>query len=292
MKTLRQAFKDALSSGQTKMVDCVRIERLDGKIFRFTNHDKKLKMSNGAVYVPDKGGADEKALTAQAGLEGVEIDIRGPLLQNGISKEDLLAGRFDFARIYVFRTLWDDPVEDDEKRATGWWGSTKVTDFEYKATFKSLAGELENEVGFTHMPTCRHELGDSICRVDLENGSNVGGDFTVTGTITNVVNTVTFEDSNRNEPDDHFGAGFIEITTGENSGIKREIDTYTQSSGQFILWDAFPFPIEIGDEYKAVVGCRKRRDQDCKDKFDNVINFGGFPDLPGEDITNEIGTRS
>jgi hypothetical protein len=41
--------------------------------------------------------------------------------------------------------------------------------------------------------------------------------------------------------------------------------------------------VEIGDEYETIVGCTKRRDEDCFTRFDNVVNFQGEPDRPGVD---------
>jgi len=40
--------------------------------------------------------------------------------------------------------------------------------------------------------------------------------------------------------------------------------------------------VQVGDTYTAKPGCDKSAEI-CKTKFDNFINFGGFPDVPGQD---------
>jgi hypothetical protein len=39
--------------------------------------------------------------------------------------------------------------------------------------------------------------------------------------------------------------------------------------------------IEVGDTFIPTVGCRKRLEEDCRDKFDNVLNFVGEPHRRG-----------
>lgn len=51
--------------------------------------------------------------------------------------------------------------------------------------------------------------------------------------------------------------------------------------GQFDLQLQMPHPIQVGDTFEAVAGCDKLLST-CK-KFNNVINFRGFPHLPGRD---------
>ncbi len=41
--------------------------------------------------------------------------------------------------------------------------------------------------------------------------------------------------------------------------------------------------IQVGDTFDVIAGCRKRLTEDCKVKFNNVLNFQGEPHLPGID---------
>lgn len=279
MKNLRAAYQDALDSGLTTLCYCVRIERTDGVVFRFTDHDRELEMGNGAVYVPDQGGADTSAIRYETNGQPATMDLEGALTVNGISREAIAAGLFDHATVYLFRTLWDDPLEDDEPLAKGYWGKAELRDHSYQVEWISLSSLLDQRIGRVHSHTCDADLGDSRCKVNLAN-------FTHAGTVTAVTDRATFS-GDTGQPDDYYGSGLVTFTSGANAGIAREVATYT--GGQFGMWQAFPFAISIGDTFDAQAGCRKRFEADCGPKFDNQVNFQGFPFIPGERVVRQPG---
>ena len=55
------------------------------------------------------------------------------------------------------------------------------------------------------------------------------------------------------------------------------------AAGVVTLSEAAIYPIVIGDTFTIIAGCRKRWDVDCKDKFDNLLNYGGEKDKPTRD---------
>jgi uncharacterized phage protein (TIGR02218 family) len=91
-----------------------------------------------------------------------------------------------------------------------------------------------------------------------------------TDTVQSVTSSSEFT-GNLGFPDDWFGAGTVRFTSGDNAGIEKEVETYV--SDTYTLWVAMPFPVEVGDTFVASAGCRKRKDQDCIDKHDNVLNM-------------------
>ena len=44
-----------------------------------------------------------------------------------------------------------------------------------------------------------------------------------------------------------------------------------------------PEPIAAGDTFNVTAGCDKRF-ATCRDRFDNAVNFRGFPHIPGNDF--------
>jgi uncharacterized phage protein (TIGR02218 family) len=48
------------------------------------------------------------------------------------------------------------------------------------------------------------------------------------------------------------------------------------------LWEALGAPLAAGDMVRIEAGCDKRAET-CQLKFDNFLNFRGFPHIPGED---------
>lgn len=64
-----------------------------------------------------------------------------------ITREDIRLGYYDFARIYVFITDSENPVEDEEKQLTGFWSETELKDGVYIAEVKSIAQALDTTHG-------------------------------------------------------------------------------------------------------------------------------------------------
>lgn len=84
-------------------------------------------------------------------------------------------------------------------------------------------------------------------------------------------------------PDDFYGDGIATWLTGANAGMSAKVRTYAASGTVFVLSTPMVSAIQVGDTLSAIAGCRHRLDQDCKTKFNNVLNFQGEPHLPGID---------
>ncbi|MCY1453134.1 hypothetical protein D9M71_701050 [compost metagenome] len=98
-----------------------------------------------------------------------------------------------------------------------------------------------------------------------------------------------FQDTSRAEVDDWFTAGQVMFTTGPNAGLKPIQIKQSTAGGQIICHEAFHYPIQVGDQYVMIPGCRKRRDEDCVGKYGNGPNFGGHPDMPTESQVGQVG---
>jgi uncharacterized phage protein (TIGR02218 family) len=44
-----------------------------------------------------------------------------------------------------------------------------------------------------------------------------------------------------------------------------------------------PEPLSVEDTFVVTAGCDKRF-ATCRERFDNVVNFHGFPHIPGNDF--------
>jgi uncharacterized phage protein (TIGR02218 family) len=133
-----------------------------------------------------------------------------------------------------------------------------------------------------YLPSCRFRFGDSRCGIDTDA-------LKVTGTVTAVSATFahnnasrrTFGDSARTEADGYFQYGTLTWTSGANTGHSSEVKAYTQAGGVITLWTAMVHPIEVGDGYEMIPGCALT-EAACI-FWDNYENFGGYPDVPGQD---------
>lgn len=79
-----------------------------------------------------------------------------------------------------------------------------------------------------------------------------------------------------------FVEGIVEFLTGANVGYKQKIKTYT-APGVVTMSIASWSNIAVGDTVKLTAGCQKRHIEDCKNKFNNILNFDGEPHVPGPD---------
>jgi uncharacterized phage protein (TIGR02218 family) len=65
--------------------------------------------------------------------------------------------------------------------------------------------------------------------------------------------------------------------------------TVATLAGTIKTHESFHYPVAVGDEYVLVPGCRKRL-EDCRDKWSNIPNFGGFSFIPTQSTYTQIGS--
>ena len=262
----------------------VRIECTNGLIVRLTDYPHDLTMS-GHVYKSDSGYQFTGSQSGASMSPGA-LDLEGVSTLTGISRDLVASGVFDNARMYCFATQWNAPVEDHEPIGAGILGKTTIQDDRYRIEMMMLVDALGQSVGRSYTPGCTKTFGGQEyagCKVAL-------GPLTKTGAITHVTSGSVFRDSARTEAADWFGAGYIKWTTGDNVGLKpQEIKSYA-ADGTITTFESAYYPVQVGDEYELVPGCRKRL-EDCRDKWGNVLNFGGFPSVPTSSTYQKVGTK-
>lgn len=84
-----------------------------------------------------------------------------------ITKARIASGVYDYARIYVFITDGENPVEDEEKWFTGFWGKATYEDGKYSTEFRSLIDVFNQRRGRFYNSQCDAVLGDNRCGVKL-----------------------------------------------------------------------------------------------------------------------------
>jgi hypothetical protein len=130
-------------------------------------------------------------------------------------------------------------------------------------------------------------LGDTYSVVAGCNKTLIGN-MARTGSITfpNFGGFIQY-DSTRNEPSNFYAGGSLQWTSGANNGTGQTI--LSNSAGQIVLATAPANPSVIGDQYLISPPTSALYTGDCKLKFNNVVNFRGFPVLPGADLVIGLG---
>lgn len=87
--------------------------------------------------------------------------------------------------------------------------------------------------------------------------------------------------------DNWFRGGVLRWDTGANAGAAREILSWTHATRELTLFLNAPELPEAGDVVTIQPGCDKRITT-CETRFDNRLNFRGFPHVPGVTIMTEF----
>jgi uncharacterized phage protein (TIGR02218 family) len=257
-------------------ITCIRIVPFLGAPIYITDHIRDLTLG-GNLYRSDAGYEFSGNATESSMTPGT-FDLEGIIDLSGLSRAAVASGALDNAKLFVFATVFPSegttPVEDDEPIAKGILGRTTLKDDRYSVEVMSLIDALNQPIGKTYGATCPKKFG----------GQEYAGCKKVVspsaGTITSVTDRYIFTASALVGVADYFGAGSIVWTTGANVGLKsQEVKSYGVG-GVIELHEAFFYPVAIGDQFNITPGCRKRADEDCRDKWSNILNFGGFTRVP------------
>ena len=280
-------MKPHVADYQTRVI-CLRIVPVLGDTVRMTHYPADLTMSNAEVYDSFQG-YDFSGYESVSSMAPGAVDLQGILSVAGISREAIASGVYDNARCYLFATTWTSPIEDEEPLTASTFGKATLIDDTFVIEEMALIDALNQSVGQTYTATCQKTFGNSTGPLITRCNKDVSA-LTVAGTLTGVTSRLIFRDSSRAESADYFAYGLLSFTTGSNAGLKPIQVKRHEADGTLELFDAMPYPMVIGDEYSLSPGCRKRL-EDCRDKWANVINFGGFTRIPTNSQVNEWGTN-
>jgi uncharacterized phage protein (TIGR02218 family) len=258
----------------------------DGSSIGITDHDKDITFDvngDGAVTYQSGTGILASDVVLQAGLDADNYEVTGPLKDDGdFTLERVVGGRFNRARAYLFQVNWKDLSSGAIKLLAGNVSEARVEGGRFVFEVRSDCDRFNQTVGRLIVNNCDADFGDARCGITPEQ---------ITGTVSAVSSassfTVTFAGT---YADDYFNLGTCEFATGELAGTDRiEIFDWT-AGGVITLFIPLVEAPAIGDTCTIKTGCSKARISDnpavrtCK-FYDNVINFRGFPEIPGTDQT-------
>ena len=278
MRTIPSALQDKLNSGVTTLCRCWRITRRDAVVQGFTDHDEDVVL-DGLTCRAGTGLTGSEA-TARLGLAVGGSEISGALADDALSEADLAAGRYDAATIEIFLVDWSEPALF-VLLSKGTLGEVRREGQAFIAEMRGLADRLNQESGRRYGATCSADLGDSRCTVDLTSSA-----FRGSGTVSQLSGTSSFFASGLAAfADGWFTAGRLQWTSGANLGLAVEVKSHRVGTDGVALdlWQAMPEPLSTGDSFVATAGCDKRFET-CRSRFNNAINFRGFPHIPGNDF--------
>jgi len=277
MRTVPSALQAKLDSGVTTLARCWLITRNDGVTQGFTDHDEDVVLDSVTCRAASGLGGSEA--TQNFGLSVDSSAFSGALADDTLNEDDLAAGRYDGAAAELWLTDWSEP-ELRVLLAKGTLGEVKREGLAFTAELRGLTQQLAQDTGRLYATTCSADLGDLRCKIDLGDPAYAGS-----GTVATVDATSSITVSGLDSFDDGwFTAGKLTFTSGANAGLAVEVKIHRKDAGVTLeLWQAMAQPIAPGDAFTVTAGCDKQFPT-CHDKFANVVNFRGFPHIPGNDF--------
>lgn len=277
MRTIPSALQAKLDSGATTLCRCWVIARTDGVTQGFTDHDEDLALD--AVTCRAGTGLSGSEATQAFDLTVTGSELSGALNDNTLNEDDLAAGLYDAAAVELWLVDWSEPTLRVQL-AAGTLGEVKREGTAFTAEVRGITQQLAEDSGRLFTAACSADLGDARCKVNLNDAAYLGS-----GSVTALTGTSSFTASGLDGfAEGWFAAGKLTFTSGANAGLSMEVKSHANDSAVTLaLWQAMPQPIAAGDAFTVTAGCDKRYST-CQDRFNNAVNFRGFPQIPGNDF--------
>ncbi len=279
MRKLEPGLRAHLDGTCTTLCYCWKLIRADNTILGFTDHD--VKLSFGGTDFEALAGFEASAAEAMLGLNIDTQEVAGVFSSNLLSETDLSAGRYDNAKVETWLVNWLN-IEEREMLRIGYLGEITREDNRFVAEFRSLTNQLDQTKGRLFMPLCDAVLGDNHCDVDLQQPA-----FATAGAVSKIYSNISFEIAGpMGFNDNWFARGHLLWISGANTDLAVEVAGSVDDGAAITLqlWKPMPFEVQTDDSFELTAGCDKCFET-CKSKFNNHLNFRGFPHMPGNDFS-------
>ncbi len=278
-------MKAHLASGVTTLCRCWAVTRTDGLVLGFTDHDQGLAF-DGISFAADSGMA-AKTLEQSTGLSVDNTEALGVLSHASVREEDIRAGRYDGAKVKAWLVNWGD-VSQRLVLFAGEIGEIRRTGGAFQAELRGLTEGLNQPQGRVYQQGCGAVLGDGQCGFDLD-----GAGFHAEVAVETISEAKFLSFTSLGSfADRWFERGRLIVRDGAAKGLVGLVKNDRLSAGtrRLELWQALGADLAPGDTVRIEAGC-DRRLETCRLKFNNVLNFRGFPAIPGEDWLMSVPRR-
>ena len=269
-------LRAALETGATTLAHAWTVTRADGLRLGFTDHDRALEI-DGVIHEAS-AGVNAAAVEQATGLAVDTHSVTGALLSEAIADADIERGLYDGAEVLHWLVDWTDP-ESRLLVARGTVGEVRRGAHAFEAEITGLADLANQPTGRAFLRTCDRRLGDAGCGVDLTRPEYRG-----TGTIAEVLGEGRLRVTGLGAfAARWFDRGALTWDTGANVGTTAHVRDHAAGEPAMLgLWQPPPLPPAEGDAFTVTAGCDKSAET-CRARFTNIVNFGGFPHMPGDD---------
>ncbi|MEO0400738.1 MAG: DUF2163 domain-containing protein [Pseudomonadota bacterium] len=272
-----EEFLAHAATGLTTLCRAWAIEREDGQSFGFTDHDCELNF-DGVTFRAETG-LTASALAQSTGLSVDNTEALGALTDAAVREDEIEAGRFDGAEVRAWIVNWAD-TDVRWLQFRGTIGEIRRAGGAFHAELRGLTEALNRPLGRIYQKPCTAVLGDGSCGFDLTTPG-----YRFEGLVDRVTDGRVFEwDALDGFEPGWFLRGRLDVLDGNAAGLWGTIkrDTFQDGVRRIELWEAIRGGVVSQSQIRLTAGCDKRFET-CRLKFNNLLNFQGFPDLPSDD---------
>lgn len=258
----------------TKVCQCWKIERRDGRTFGFTDHDEDVAV-DGLVFRAAEALTPSEARAA-VGFDVDEMEVQGGFSSASITDAALENGEFDGAEVWVYRVDWSGkgPAALESRYRIG---KTTRAKQGFVCEMRSRLAELSRDRGRHYLSECDAELGDGRCKVDLGGTDRAGCRLTQRVTVLERIGDSRLRVSGLEDPSGRGFVGGLMVWDGADfRGHRAQVRG--QAEGVLSFWQPRPLP-EAGTACTLTAGCDKTFGT-CDKRFANGVRFRGFPNMP------------
>lgn len=276
MLTVSHKLRSKFDQITTTFCHCWRLTRRDGHVIGFTDHDGDLTF--GGVTYRARAGLRAAEMENVASLAAVAREAAGALTGDSLNETDLQNGLYDSASVETWLVDWAEP-DDRLLLDVATIGEVSRDEFAFTAELRSAAHVFDQPRGRAIQRDCSANIGDPQCKIDPG-----GPAFSRRAIIVSAQNDFLTTTLDRDAPNGFFTGGTVRFEAGVNIGAWFAIRSHRQDDGKAViaLWAPTGAPARAGDRLTLTAGCDKRPET-CREKFDNIVNFRGFPHMPGND---------
>lgn len=277
MREIPAKLQARLDGGATTLARCWHLVRRDGVVMGFTDHDEAIEF--GGVICEPGSGFGPSAVEQSSGLSADSHEVSGALTSDRITADDIARGLYGGAEVTLFLVDWQEP-EVRVLLSRGLIGEIRRGDALFEAEIAGLADRLGQPFGRAYLPGCSARLGDGECGVDL-----MQPEYRGLGVVTELRGSQLFMASGLGGfSRDWFAGGRLVWRSGANEGLEGHVKAHPVGGEKAVveLWLSPPMGPAVGDEFEVFAGCDRTAAM-CSAKFDNMLNYRGFPQMPGDD---------
>ena len=272
MKSLPTGLATHYAQGTTTLAYALKLVRIDEEVFGFTSSTENMIYED--VLYSAVQGLSVSSLEFNSGFAVDNLELT--TLDDGtlFIKNEVIGGTWRNCAFTILRYNFIDLNDGVETVMVGTVGDITMKQGMVTVELRGLQAALQQTLGCVVSATCRARLGDSLCTVNLS-------PYTLTGTVSSVVNRRQFNCTSFTQAEDYFTEGSVRFTSGSCKDVVAKVK-YSNGAAMTLQ---LPTPVDfsIGDTFTAIAGCQKRFAEDCTTKFANSLNFQGEPHIPGID---------